>query len=60
MSLKWTVPAIYQTNENIVILSSYFAFRSKECRSAQVPFSHVFVHLVLHITIKNGTEQACA
>lgn len=42
-----------QTNEIIVNFPSYFAFRSIQCRYAQVQILHnyVFVHRIIHIIV---------
>lgn len=58
-SLQWSYnfngPAILQTSQskNGPLFSSYFAFESIERRSAI--FTYVFVHINIHIILKNGT-----
>lgn len=36
----------------VILMSSYFAIESIECRSAQVPFSHLFLIIQRHNKIK--------
>lgn len=48
-----TCDVYMQTNEIIVNFPSYFAFRSIQCRYAQVQILHnyVFVHRIIHIIV---------